>query len=46
MLRFIGRCLGAGPRQPVAGSIAQGTPGLVHGAVVMLNPLYSFAKEE
>ncbi len=45
MLRFIGRASIPGL---VAGSrvIAQGTPGLVRGTVVMLNPLYSFVKEE
>jgi hypothetical protein len=45
VLRFIGRASVPGL---VAGCrvIAQGTPGLVHGAVVMINPLYSFVKEE
>ena len=45
VLRFIGRASVPGL---VAGCrvVAQGTPGLVGGAVVMLNPLYSFATEE
>ncbi len=45
LLRFFGR-----PSVPglVAGCrvIAQGTPGLVHGSVLIVNPLYSFVKEE
>ncbi len=45
VLRFVGRRLVPGL---VEGRrvIAQGTPGLVGGAVVMLNPLYSFATED
>ncbi len=45
MLRFLGRAtvpgLAVGRRV-----IAQGTPGLVRGAVVMVNPLYSFVAAE
>ncbi len=45
VLRFIGRASVPGL---VSGRwvIAQGTPGLVHGGLVMVNPLYSFAREE
>jgi len=45
LLRFIGRASVPGL---VTGRrlIAQGTPGLVDGTVVMINPLYSFDKEE
>ena len=45
VLRFIGRASVPGV---VSGRrvIAQGTPGLVHGTVVIVNPIYSFAKEE
>ncbi len=44
MLRFIGRASVPG----LVGDrrvIAQGTPGLVDGTVVMINPLYSFVTE-
>jgi len=45
VLRFLGRAsvpgLAAGGRV-----IAQGTPGLVRGAVVMVNPLYSLVAGE
>jgi hypothetical protein len=45
LLRFVGRAtvpgLAVGRRV-----IAQGTPGLVRGAVVMVNPLYSFVTAE
>jgi hypothetical protein len=45
LLRFVGRVSVPGI---VTGSriVAEGTPALVHGALVMLNPLYSFATEE
>ena len=45
MLRFIGRASVPGL---VSGRrvVAQGTPGLVDGAVVMINPLYSFVRDE
>jgi hypothetical protein len=45
LLRFMGRASVPGL---VAGCrvIAQGTPGLVRGAVVMVNPLYSFVTAE
>lgn len=45
VLRFVGRASVPGL---VRGRwvIAQGTPGLVNDAVVMINPLYSFAMEE
>jgi hypothetical protein len=45
VLRFIGRASVPGL---VAGCrvIAQGTPGLVHGTVVIVNPLYSFVNVE
>ncbi len=44
-LRFIGRASVPGF---ITGRriIAQGTPGLVNGAILMLNPLYSFAEED
>ena len=45
LLRFVGRAavpgLAVGRRV-----IAQGTPGLVRGEVVMVNPLYSFVTSE
>jgi hypothetical protein len=45
LLRFLGRAtvpgLAIGRRV-----IAQGTPGLVRGAIVMVNPLYSFVTAE
>ena len=45
LLRFMGRAavpgLAVGRRV-----IAQGTPGLVRGVVVMVNPLYSFVTSE
>ena len=45
LLRFVGRAkvpgLAVGRRV-----IAQGTPGLVRGAVVMVNPIYSFVTAE
>ncbi len=45
VLRFFGRASVPGL---VSGRrvIAQGTPGLVHGKVVIVNPVYSFVKEE
>jgi hypothetical protein len=45
VLRFVGRASVPGL---VTGRrvIAQGTPGLVDGGIVMLNPLYSFAEED
>jgi hypothetical protein len=45
VLRFIGRASVPGL---VRGRwvIAQGTPGLVRGVIVMMNPLYSFVREE
>jgi hypothetical protein len=45
VLRFFGRASVPGL---VVGRqlIAQGTPGLVNGAVVMINPLYSFVAAE
>jgi hypothetical protein len=45
VLRFFGRASvpGLAPGRSV---IAQGTPGLVNGTVVIVNPLYSFAREE
>jgi hypothetical protein len=45
VLRFFGRASVPGL---VCGRriVAQGTPGLVNGTVVMINPLYSFAAEE
>jgi len=45
LLRFIGRASVPG----LAGGrrlIAQGTPGLVDGTIVMINPLYSFVTGE
>ena len=45
LLRFVGRAVETGLVSG-RGLIAQGTPGLVDGTVAMLNPLYSFVKEE
>ena len=45
MLRFFGRAAVPGLANG-SGVIAQGTPGLAGGALVMVNPLYSFVGEE
>jgi len=37
VLRFVGPSVGHGE-----GVVAEGTPGLVHGILVMINPVYSF----